>query len=232
MISSCTACPTEENAVQNLDSDSEDTCEKCTGARNGGAEPYYCTYCPSGIVCGDKCCGDGEMCQNNGPQYSYTYTCISELEEGECLTNADCNNGSETGEYYCQNDFGCQATVGTCQPISSTTVTLDNEKKYTASTNDMSYHASENFCRALGKSLVTLEENCTAEELATIKANGYYNGNCTGWVASSGNYGIYWTSTKVDGCTSHYVSPRSSLYNVGGGVCWDFTNNVNYALCR
>ena len=222
---SCTACPTEGNAVQNNSSSIEDTCEKCTGAQVGGEYVTYCVYCPSGVTCGDQCCGEEEKCQRDTSSGPYTYTCVSALGDGKCWTNADCNNDSETGEYYCQNGWGCQATIGTCETISSTSITI-NGVEYTASTDEMSYHAAENFCDALGKTLAPVTDGCTAEELAAVKANNYW-GSCTGWARTTGE--IYWTATKLHGCASYYVYPRDSG-SVGSGS-WG-SNYFYYALCR
>ncbi len=215
---SCTACPTDGNAVPNDSLDMEDTCEKCVGSRYGGSHPGYCVYCPDGVTCGDQCCGEGQMCQRSGP-YPYTFTCVSALGTNECMTNDDCTGANQ----YCQNDSGCSATNGTCQTISSTTVTI-NEKTYTASTDRMSYHAAENFCDALGKKLAPVTDGCTSEELAAVKANNYY-GSCTGWAHTTGRY--YWTSTKISGCHSYYVSNSSS------GAVGSVHPFVGYhALCR
>ena len=219
LTDSCTTCPTEGSPVQNA-SDMEDTCEKCVGSRYGGDSPSYCVYCPDGVTCGDQCCGEGQMCQRS-VLYPYTFTCVSTLGEGECLTNDDCTGDNQ----YCQNDYGCEVMVGTCQTISSTTVTI-NEKEYTASTNGMGYHAAENFCDALGKKLAPVTDGCTSEELAAVKANGYY-GSCTGWAHTTGKY--YWTRTKFSGCRSYYITSDSS--GRVGSVNWSnyFSGN---ALCR
>ena len=127
--------------------------------------------------------------------------------------------------FLLRHSWACQVANGRCETISSTPVEI-NGKEYTASTKSMSYHAAENFCQALGKSLVTLQENCTAEELATIKANNY-SGNCVGWTHTTGHE--YWTSTKLSGCSSYYIRGNSS-----GGVLsygW-FYGGYYYALCR
>ena len=216
LTDSCTTCPTEGSPVENNFSDMEDTCEKCVGSRYGGDNPRYCVYCPTGVVCGDQCCGEGQMCQRS---YPYTYTCVSTLGEGECMTNDDCTGDNQ----YCQNDYGCEVTVGTCETISSTTVTI-NEKTYTASTDHMSYHAAENFCDALGKKLAPVTDGCTAEELAAVKANNY-RGSCTGWAHTTGKW--YWTATKLSGCASYDIDSSSSgavgsgswLYYSGSALC-------------
>ncbi len=216
--SSCTVCPTEGSPVENS-SVIEDTCEKCTGAQIGGHNPNYCVYCPSGIVCGDQCCGEGQMCQRSS-SYPYTYTCVSALGTNECLTNDDCGDNQ-----YCKNDYGCEVTIGTCTDISSTTVTI-NEKTYTASTEGISYHAAENFCDALGKTLAPVTDGCTAEELAAVKANSYW-GNCSGWAHTTDNG--YWTATKISGCASYEISSSSSGW-VGANY-WIYDYNL-LALCR
>ena len=224
LTDSCTTCPTEGNAVQNNPSYIEDTCEKCSGAQSGGYDPYYCVYCPSGIVCGDQCCGEGQMCQR-GNSYPYTFTCVSALGEGECWTNDDCTGADQ----YCKNDESCEVTIGTCQTISSTTMTI-NGTEYTVSTDSLSYHAAENFCEALGKTLALVTDGCTAEELATVKATNYYGGgftgSCTGWAHTTGYN--YWTATKLSGCTSYYVSSRSS--GAAGALEWLYS--TYFALCR
>ena len=194
--SSCTVCPTEGSPVENS-SAIEDTCERCTGSRNGGFNPNYCVYCPDGVTCGDQCCGEDEMCQYS----SGTYTCVSALEEGKCWTNDDCVDNQ-----YCKNSYGCEVTVGTCQTISSTPVEI-NGTTYTASTDSMPYHAAVNFCDALGKTLAPVTDGCTAEELAAVKANNY-SGSCSGWVHTTGKH--YWTSTKISGCGSYFIAHDSS----------------------
>ena len=143
--SSCIACPTEGNLVEISVSDVEDSCEKCAGAQYGGYYPNYCVYCPSGVVCGDQCCGEGQMCQYS----SGTYTCVSELGDGECWTNDDCAGANQ----YCQNGGSCEVTIGTCETISSTAVII-NGKEYTASTDFVSYQAAE---VAVGKRMLELE---------------------------------------------------------------------------
>ena len=219
---SCTACPTEGNAVRNNPSDIEDTCEKCAGARYGGRHPYYyCVYCPDGVTCGDQCCGKDEKCQRDLSSRPYTFTCVSTLGEGECLTNDDCG-----ANQYCQNDYGCEVMIGTCTDISSTTVTI-NEKTYTASTEGISYHAAENFCDALGKTLAPVTDGCTAEELAAVKANSYW-GNCSGWAHTTGN--LYWTATKSSGCNSYNINYHSS--GVVGSHVWGTDDYYCVALCR
>ena len=212
LTDSCTTCPTEGSPVQNDSLDAEDTCEKCVGSRYGGDYPSYCVYCPDGVACNNQCCGEGQMCQRSG----YTYTCVSTLGDGKCWTNDDCTGANQ----YCQNDHGCEVTVGTCETISSTTVTI-NGKEYTASTNGMEYHAAENFCDALGKKLAPVTDGCTTEELAAVKANNY-RGSCTGWAHTTGTW--YWTATKVDGCSSYYVESNSS--GAVGPLIWNYYTDV------
>ena len=215
---SCVACPTEGNPVKNTSSFLEDTCEKCTGSRYGGYAPSYCVYCPDGVTCGDQCCGEDEMCQRDTSSWTYTYTCVSTLGEGECLTNDDCEDNQ-----YCQNDYGCEVTVGTCTDISSTPVEI-NGTEYTASTGYLSYHAAENFCDALGKRLAPVTDGCTAEEL--VATNVHHNSSCSGWAHTTGK--DYWTSTKLSGCTSYHVNRSSS----GVVVSRVWKDDINYALCR
>ncbi len=211
---SCTACPTEGSPVENSPSDVEDTCEKCTGAQIGGYYPNYCVYCPTGVVCGDQCCGEDEMCQYS----SGAGSCVSTLGEGKCWTNDDCGDNQ-----YCKPYYGCQATIGTCTDISSTTVEI-NEKTYTASTEYVSYHAAENFCQALGKKLAPVTDGCTAEEL--VATNVHHNSSCSGWAHTTGYN--YWTATKLSGCASYYVSDSRS------GAVWSdgWYYYSHYALCR
>ena len=222
LTASCTTCPTEGSPVENYLSDMEDTCEKCVGSRYGGDYPSYCVYCPDGVACNNQCCGDGEWCQYNTSTYSYE--CTSTKTDGECMTNDDCGDNQ-----YCQSYRGCQAMNGTCKTISSTSVTI-NGTEYTASTDDMSYHAAENFCDALGKSLAPVTDGCTAEELAAVKANNYhgsYYGSCSRWAHTTGK--AYWTATKLSGCASYYVSDSRS-----GAVrshSWLFAYDYA-ALCR
>ena len=216
---SCTACPTEGNPVKNTSSFVEDTCEKCTGAQIGGYYPSYCVYCPDGVTCGDQCCGEGQMCQR-GSSWPYTFTCVSELGTNECLTNDDCTGANQ----YCKNNYDCGVAIGTCETISSTKVPINGET-YTASTDYMSYHAAENFCQALGKSLAPVTDGCTAEELVAVEANRY-SGSCTGWAQATGKR--YWTSTKISGCASYRVQNSSSDWVYSGS--WPY--GTGSALCR
>ena len=221
-VGSCVACPTEGNPVASSSSFVEDTCEKCTGAKMGSTYGQgYCIYCPNGVVCGDQCCGEDEMCQGDTSSWPYTFTCVSTLGEGECLTNDDC-----TGEnQYCKNSYGCEVTVGTCTDISSTSVTI-NGTEYTASTGSMPYHAAVNFCQALGKRLAPVTDGCTSEELAAGKASYFYSGSCPGWAHTTNKW--YWTSTKISGCSSYRVYSSSS--GAVGSAPW--CNHAGYALCR
>ena len=142
------------------------------------------------------------------------------------MTNDDCTGDNQ----YCKNSANCGVAIGTCETISSTTVTI-NEKTYTASTNEMGYHAAENFCDALGKSLAPVTDGCTAEELAAAQANGYYGGgftgSCTGWAQTTGKW--YWTSTKISGCHSYSVSISRS--GAVGSRGWNYGSRI-FALCR
>ena len=88
----------------------------------------------------------------------------------------------------------------------------------------MPYHAAVNFCQALGKSLVSVTDGCTAEELAAT--DDYHCGSCSGWVHTTGK--DYWTSTKINGCNSYYVQSSSSG-RLGSGV-WNHEGGS--ALCR
>ena len=212
--SSCIACPTEGNPVETHTGDIEDTCERCTGAQIGGYDPRYCVYCPDGVTCGDKCCGKDEKCQYS----SGIGTCVSALGTNKCMTNDDCTGDNQ----YCKNTYSCDVVIGTCTNMSTATVEI-NETTYTTSTGSMSYHAAENFCQALGKSLAPLTDGCTADELAAVKANG--SGSCSGWARTTGKY--YWTRTKLSGCGSYYITSDSS--GAVGSRDWGYNG---YALCR
>ena len=227
---SCTTCPTEGSPVQNDASDMEDTCEKCIGARIGGADPtYYCVYCPNGVACGDQCCGEGQVCREDVSSWpSFIYTCDSTLDVNECTTNDDCGPNQ-----FCLSEYACRASVGVCTMLDSMTITLDNGKEYTASTDEMSYHAAVNFCKALKKNLVTLEENCTVGELAELKTNGYVR--CSGWKKTDGNiFYRYWTNTKRGGCHSYDITPHGVFSSFGsvGSHNWNNTGRGDHALCR
>ncbi len=223
--SQCLTCPDADNPVAGDGYSYMGTCTKCPGAKEGSTPcGYYCVYCPDGVTCGDKCCGKDEKCQLGTGSWLWTYTCVSALGEGECMTNDDCTGANQ----YCQNDYGCKVTVGTCTDISSTPVEI-NGTEYTASTGSMSYHAAENFCDALGKRLAPVTDGCTAEELAAAKANSY-SGSCSGWAQTTDErYRYYWTSTKISGCASYCVERSSS-----GAVGSIYSSYVydNAALCR
>ena len=224
--SQCVTCPDENNPVAGDGSVYQvSTCEKCSGAKTSAAtDGYYCVYCPDGEACAGQCCGKDEKCQVSTSSWPYTYTCVSTLGDGECLTNDDCTGANQ----YCKNSYGCEVTIGTCETINSTSVTI-NGTEYTASTDDMPYHAAENFCQALGKSksLAPVTDGCTTEELAAVKANDYW-GSCTGWAHTTGNW--YWTATKLSGCSSYYVQNSSS--GAVGSPYWGSVTYTGRALCR
>ena len=150
-----------------------------------------------------------------------------------CLTNADCNNGSETGDYYCQNAGGCTQTIGTCQPatlynggetfsVGTTTVVR--------SADSMGWHAAKNLCAAHNMSLFNpnLQNYCTADEWSSIQRNGY--GPCT---TEENNLDVTddrnwwgWTGSAPGSCSAFCVY-------LNNGYVFDYTiNNYHaYALC-
>ena len=227
----CTSCPTEGNPVRNNASDMEDSCTKCTNAQVGGNDPFYCVWCPSNrVVCGDTCCEAGKQCQVNRSVWPYTYTCVDSLGDNECLTNADCNNGSETGDYYCKNAGGCTQTIGTCEratlynggatlPVGTTTVVRSQDY--------MGWHAAKNFCAAHNMSLFNPKPYCTADEWSSIQSNGY--GYCTreeNNLDVTNDYNWYgWTGTVSGSCSAFFV------YLYSGSVNTPNLNGNYYALC-
>ena len=226
----CTSCPTEGNPVRNYASDIEDTCNKCQNAqtaRGNGDNDFYCIYCPAErVVCGDTCCESGQQCKRDG----YQYECVSGLGEGECLTNADCNNGLEIGEYYCKNTAGCARMVGMCEKVSQKTIQLDNNTTYiTTEGSPMGWQAAKNFCLAIGSSLVSAEKHCTADEWSIIQANGG-KGICDAWKSSSAGYLHFWTETSVGSCLFNDVVLYTA--EVENGVTGGSAGYAHAPLCE
>ena len=221
---SCTSCPTEGNPVRNNGSDMEDSCAKCAGAQQS-AQDTYCVYCPSTrVACGDQCCGEGQQCRRNNS--TYQYECVSGLSEGECLTNADCNNGSERGDYYCSHGWGCTQIVGTCQPATlynnGASVDVHGKAVY-RSANYMGWRAAKNFCTAHNMSLFNPKPYCTADEWSRIQSNG--SDSCTN-LAVTDDYLLGWTGSASGSCSAFYVSLDDGYVDNNG------LSHSRYALCE
>ena len=227
----CTSCPTKGNPVRNNLSDIEDSCPKCANAQVGGYDqPFYCVWCPSNrVVCGDTCCGEGQQCKyeySSSTNWNYVYTCVDSLGDNECLTNADCNNGSETGDYYCQNAAkGCGQMIGTCQPatlynngatlpVGTTTVVRSADR--------MGWYAAKNFCAAHNMSLFNPKPYCTTDEWSHIQSNGEY-GSCAKLDVTDDSSWKGWTGISSASCSAFFV------YLADGYVSDD---GYPYALCE
>ena len=219
----CISCPINGGVISDYGSAMEDSCTKCKDAYlSQNNSDYYCIHCPSGVTCRDKCCGEGQMCKIDS-SYPYTAECVSGLGADECLTNADCNNGSETGNYYCKNALGCTQMIGTCESISDkTNKTLKNGKTYTASNKSMSWHAAKNFCTAMGLSLISPDNYCTETEKDNIQNNGGW-GTCVGLESDEYQFS-FWTINTPSSCSGERVSYSS----IGTG---DLGYNSYIALC-
>ncbi len=80
----------------------------------------------------------------------------------ECQTNTDCNNGQEQGSYYCTSPLrsieGCTEKGDTNSPNKCLRTTGKTEDGIVLSDRYLNYYESENFCKALGKDLISATE--------------------------------------------------------------------------
>ena len=222
----CTACPTEGNPVENKVDDEKDSCLKCTSAKidvvwMGGS---YCVYCPSNrAVCGDQCCRGDQECKRDSS--TGQKKCVSKLNEGECLSNADCGAGQ-----YCQNEPGCARMVGTCQPATlyngGISIDVYGTDVYRSQEN-MGWYAARNFCSAHGKRLFAsnLKNYCTNKEWTSIKNNGY--GNCVKLAMTNDFEWGGWTGTADNSCNMLAAGLNKGWVNNSPAG-----NSIRPALCE
>ena len=187
--------------------------DECTDSCSGGAtcENGYCE-CPSGSIWqpSDNS-GNGEC---------------KEITEGDCKTNADCEEGK-----YCKitgtAEKNCAVpTTGSCTTLDSGIEATYKDKTFLCSSAPMSWWSARNWCLAHGKSLASL--------LDLGITGGYENScsesACTGadWDALKAAFGssYYWTNDSHSSCFAFVVN--ANLQRVGFGV----RNGGYYALCR
>ena len=118
------------------------------------SEDYIVTSCCNGhvleYVTGDDLCTLGECKITRGQ-------CIT----GDCSSNIDCESvsGCENGSCYCNIDFSQR--VGSCKPIGNfkdAQNTIEGIGKPRRSEASMSWFSANNWCKAQGMHLITVEE--------------------------------------------------------------------------
>lgn len=244
----CAACPTESNPISDaINSDVPDTCRKCSNSSLSSLSDWsgqlYCLYCPSPrVVCGTQCCAEGEKCsvqKGSGDWYDYTFSCSSETcqtnedcpvdtpvcntKTGQCigcLTNADCNNGSETGDYFCDLDGTSDKllTNGTCElatigadlssPQDFSSID-DKEYRYIISKKFVTWWGGENFCKAHGMNLASAYDFCEENPNYDIVSSFVTDNHpliCRDIGISSHSYYGCKTATKVSEGSGYMVS--------------------------
>ncbi len=216
----CTACPA--GARQ------EDGTCKCTeeGSHLKGSA---CITCPEEAPWSDA--ADDCVCKETGKSWS---------SDGKCIENV-CNSG--TG---CPDDEYCDMNLRDCSggnpvPYSSghtckkaegnyTTVEVENsaggKKTIYVSNETMDWWTADGFCRALGKRLVSLEEDLGCTYANDCKA-GSYGKALKAKLKLSGYYG--WTSTlnPSNSCSAYRVYLYAGGVNYGG-----YRSLGNSALCE
>lgn len=91
--SGCATCPTEGEIVKMSNSDVSDACTKCANGfitYGDNISEYQCIYCPaSRTPCGDYCCNEGEVCQENViNSWSHYFSCV----QPSCTSDSDCTS--------------------------------------------------------------------------------------------------------------------------------------------
>jgi hypothetical protein len=173
---------------------------------------YYC-ICNNGWT-GDNC---STPCSGHGVLNGTTCVCdngwIGEFcsKRVACLNNSDCNNGSETGDFYCNNPAKSTLTEGTCylvDEVRTGTLELDNGVTYITTKTDLTWYAAQNYCKARSLNLISAETHCTATEWINVKNGNTAEGACPGW--NGNGLGFYWTSTKKGASSVLVVSADKS----------------------
>ena len=253
----CVSCPTEGNPVKNDGSDMEDSCTKCSGAYNGyfgvngSSAVSYCVYCPSGIVCGDKCCGEDQGCQIAGDEWNPSYSCITK----SCLNDNDCagkvTNNSSTGREICdtftgQCVWGCKDNrdcssnqfcnfneerkryacdspkYGTCELATINGSFSFYGKTLYPSDNTVGPWSAKNFCDALNMNQFNINLKDYCTNEEWQDILKNNMGSC-GALKINSDQSNYWTAIARGTCDMH----RISFYN--GGL---YPNAGVYALCE
>lgn len=144
--------------------------------------------------CGAACCIDGQ-CVSGETDLS-TWETVCEPSDS-CVKNSDCQNG----EYCNLTGSDCEKpSTGMCATVSGKTDITVNGKTFRVSQKGMQWWAAENWCKAQGIRLASLEDlgcearygYCTSETLAALRAGGVSE-----WL---------WTSSAFSSCSAWYVS--------------------------
>lgn len=162
-------------------------------------------------------CGEGQVCTSEGK--------CENLEGLKCTSNKECNDGSETGDYYCH--VGCGGYKAGCQKISA--YGMGHKAPYTWSHAIMGRSAAESWCKAQGLGLARWYHPSTVPS--------YIN-----WVTST-RYGQKFQNTYMatdptyngsNGSCRFWLADGTYLYTCGG---WQYADNdknsggCNAALC-
>ena len=149
------------------------------------------------------------------------FTCPKENNRS-CKKNSDCN-----GEEFCNlvsTKWNCEKPdTGTCTPIGiSTPYTYINEtnKTFWAGSDNLTWWAAENWCKAQGKTLVSYATVNGLFDCDKGSGSCNWDTNTTHW--KNDNilpYYYYWTSESSDSCNA---------WSVGVGVGDVFTSYDRY----
>ena len=162
----------------------------------------------------------------------------------ECVTNSDCGIGSGK---YCQldssqNGNSCTEapTYGTCESASGTPVTVTGVGRYQKSGSEMNWWSAQNYCQAIGGSMVTVADFGCGYDYVGAGQWGYCNTDTT--TSSSGTRSAnmvafqtafdesdrYWTSDSYNACNAYYVGlDTGNVHYYGRHYSYNY-----YALCR
>ena len=234
----CAPCPTEDNPISDtFNSDVSDTCRKCPNAQEGTSYyAPYCIYCPSPrIACGNSCCNEGYFCDNPiyNPQCLPINGCQTDEDCSadkpfcnatigkcmECRTNADCNNGSETGDYFCNlKGYSKINLVGSCQKATISSRAIRNNVEYVKSSPDINWFGAENFCKALGMEMPSLSDFCPSGKLIGI----VYDANKHTFESKCADFDDYSDISDVSDVSdvsddSDFIDPSAQ-----GSIGWSF----------
>ena len=198
-------CNTETGACEKCTTN--DDCASFVGRPVCLASKGYCVECSSN----DHCTEEAPYCDAS------TNTC-SAVAGKPCASNTDCNDGSETGDYYCRITPGCNQTSGKCERVvlQNGVINSVRGKKLYWSKNSIGWRAANNFCAALGLQLFgkDLSVYCTPEEIAGL-ADG--SGKCAGldltnswdwpgWTGTAGTWELWGQQMGPEsGCTGFSV---------------------------
>ncbi len=185
--------------------------------------------CASDVDCTSATKPYCQKFQENSATYSM---CV------ECTKNSDCNDEN----FYCGAGYNScyQSTVNRCYPVElKQTVTGEDSfttggKTYYISKKEMSWWDAENFCKALGKSLVPADilnakaDGTTAQDDGTNQTalvDELYTGfNHSSFVWTATDYGTSTSASKTCFAYKVYLSTGELRYNGRGSdaraLCW------------